>query len=94
MVTTPSAATHPQHLSSILEMILHIDDLKPWSHRACDLAATKKIGIRGEVAEVTVRFYKGRSKVAARSAISHPTQSVVASLLSLHKRLAVTDFDR
>ena len=67
MVTTPRAATHPQHLSSILEMILHIDDLKPWSHRACDLAATKKIGIRGEVAEVTVRFYKGRSKVGDQS---------------------------
>ena len=47
-----------------------------------------------EVAEVTARFYKGCNKVAARSVIGSRTKSVMASLLSIHKRLAATDFDR
>ena len=41
--------------------------IKPQSHRACDIAATKQIDNRREVAEVAARFYKGRSKIGDRS---------------------------
>ena len=58
------------------------------------LTATKKIDNQREVAEVAERFYKGSNKVAARSAIGSRTKSESASLLSMHKRPAATDFDR
>ena len=55
---------------------------------------TEKIDNGREVAEVAARFYKGHNKVAARSAIGHHIKSSAASLLSMHIRLAATDFDR
>ena len=72
---------------------------KPWSHRACDLAATlprlkkyqPQTGCKGCA---SARFYKCGDKVAAKSAIGHCIKSVVTSVLSMHKRLAVSDFDR
>ena len=48
----------------------------------------------GKVAKVAARFYKGRNKVAARYAIGRDTKFDAASLLSMHKRLTATDFDR
>ena len=45
---------------------------------------------RRYVAEVAARFYNGRNLVAERKAI----KLVAASLLSMHKRPAVTDSDR
>ena len=45
--------------------IVDMQYLKAQSHRACDPATDN----RREVAEVAARFYKGRNKIAARSAI-------------------------
>ena len=67
--------------------------LRPRSHKACDLAATKNDNHR-EVVDVAARFYKGRKKVTAGSAIGRRLNSVATSLLNLHKRLTATDFDR
>ena len=39
-------------------------------------------------------LHLGRNKVVARLEIGRHTKSVAASLLSMHKRLAATDFDR
>ena len=51
--------------------------------RRCNLTATKKFDNRRVVAAV-----------AARLAIGRHSNSVTACLLSMHKRLAVTDLDR
>ena len=77
--------------------LVSLISIKPRSNGACDPAATLprlKNDNRREVAEVAARFYKGRYKVAARSAIGCRTKSVTASILSMHKRLAATDFNR
>ena len=56
----------------------------------------KKNEYNQETSKITAkpRSWQGFRKIAARSAIDCHTKSVVASLLSMHKRLAATDFDR
>ena len=60
----------------------------------CDFAVTKKMTIAERLQRSRQGFIKGRNKVAAMSVIGCHTNSVMASLLSIHKRLAATDFDR
>ena len=44
-------------------------------------------------AETLQRSQQGFTKVAARSTIGRRSKSVIASLLSMHTKLAATDFD-
>ena len=64
--------------------------VKAYLHRLCNLFATgsrlKKNSNRGAVAKVAEVFLK--------SPTSRRLKSVASCLLSMHKRLAATDFDR
>ena len=67
--------------------------IQPRSHRACGFAAALPRLKQLTIAERLKMSWQCSIKVAARLTIGLRTKSVAGGLLSMHKKLAPTDFD-
>ena len=64
---------------------------KPRLQRHYNHFSTKQKDNQKEVGKVSIRFYWSRLNVCKRSPIDHGTKLVASCLLSMHKRMAMTD---
>ena len=62
------------------------------SHRQCDCDAITLRPLKRTITKKSQRSQEGFIEVVMRSPIGRRTKSIASNLLSMHKRLAVTDF--